>query len=47
MGKLKLIYVSILHDMIRPIKFERKDIACGGGEGGGLDWQEKSKLSDF
>ena len=30
MGGLHLTYVSILHDMIRPLEFESKDIVCGG-----------------
>ena len=28
MGKLHLTYVSILHDMISPLKFESRDIVC-------------------
>ena len=34
MGKLHLTYVSIFHDMIRPLKFESRDIVCVVGEGG-------------
>ena len=37
MGKLHLTYVSILHDMIRPLKFGSKDKVCGGGDGGGAE----------
>ena len=37
MAKLRLTYVSILPDMIRPIMFGSKDIVCGGGDGGGAE----------
>ena len=43
MGKLHLTYVSILHDMIRPLKFESKDIVSGGGNGGGLEQQSQAE----
>ena len=32
-----LTNVSILYEMIRPLKFESKDIVCGGGEGWRLE----------
>ena len=34
MGELHLTNKSILHDMIRPLKSESKDIVCGGGDAG-------------
>ena len=37
MHELHLTYVSILHDMICPLKFERKDKVCGGGQGEGSE----------
>ena len=37
MGELRLNSVSILHDMICPLKFASKDIGCGGGDAGGLE----------
>ena len=37
MGKLLLTNVSILHEMIRPLRFESKDKVCGGGDAGGAE----------
>ena len=37
MGELHLTYVSIMHDMIHPLKFEIKYIVCGGGDAGGSE----------
>ena len=37
MGKLHLSYVSILNDKICPLKFESKDLVCGGGDRGGAE----------
>ena len=34
MGELHLAYISILPDMIRPLKFGSKEKVCVGGEGG-------------
>ena len=34
MGELYFAYVSILPDLILPLKFRSKDIVCVGGEGG-------------
>ena len=33
MGKLRLTYVSILYDGIRPKMFRSRGIVCGGGGG--------------
>ena len=37
MGELHLTSVSILHDIICPLKFESRDKVCGVGEGRGSE----------
>ena len=37
MCELHLTYVTILHDMICPLKFVSKDIVCGGEDAGGAE----------